>query len=67
MTASTETDLLSGTPTTLLIGGEQVDAEGDATFEVRDPATDAVIARVADASPADGARALDAAVAAQAA
>ncbi|RII89294.1 NAD-dependent succinate-semialdehyde dehydrogenase, partial [Clavibacter michiganensis] len=60
MSASTETDLLSGTPTTLLIGGERVDAEGGTTFEVRDPATDAVLARVADASPADGARALDA-------
>jgi succinate-semialdehyde dehydrogenase/glutarate-semialdehyde dehydrogenase len=67
MSASTETDLLSGTPTTLLIGGERVDAERGATFEVRDPATDAVIARVSDAGPADGARALDAAVDAQAA
>ncbi|RIJ45275.1 NAD-dependent succinate-semialdehyde dehydrogenase, partial [Clavibacter phaseoli] len=56
MSASTETDLLSGTPITLLIGGERVDAAGGATFEVRDPATDAVLARVADASPADGAR-----------
>ena len=62
MTASTETDLLAGTPTTLLIGGGRVDAEAGATFDVRDPATDEVIARVADASPADGMRALDAAV-----
>jgi succinate-semialdehyde dehydrogenase/glutarate-semialdehyde dehydrogenase len=62
MSASTETDLLAGTPTTLLIGGEHVHAEGGATFEVRDPATDDVIARVADAGPGDGMRALDAAV-----
>ena len=68
MTASTpsETDLLAGTPTALLIGGDRVDAEGGASFDVRDPATDEVIARVADARPADGMRALDAAVGAAA-
>lgn len=50
----------------LLVGGRWVDAEGGATFEVDDPATGRVIASVADATPADGRRALDAAVAAQA-
>ncbi|BDZ58760.1 hypothetical protein GCM10025872_24170 [Barrientosiimonas endolithica] len=50
----------------LLVGGRWVDAEGGATFEVDDPATGQVIASVADATPADGRRALDAAVAAQA-
>jgi succinate-semialdehyde dehydrogenase/glutarate-semialdehyde dehydrogenase len=67
MSASTETDLLAGTPSKLLIGGERVDAEGGATFDVRDPSTDDVLARVADAGPADGMRALDAAVDASAA
>ncbi|MDO5712090.1 MAG: NAD-dependent succinate-semialdehyde dehydrogenase [Micrococcales bacterium] len=50
----------------LFIGGEWVDAEGGATFEVLDPATGEVLCTVADASPADGRMALDAAVAAQA-
>lgn len=50
----------------LFIGGEWVDAEGGATFEVLDPASGDVLCEVADASPADARRALDAAVAAQA-
>lgn len=50
----------------MLIGGEWVSAEGNATFDVDDPANGEVIAQVADATPADGRRALDAAVAAQA-
>ncbi|AKU16309.1 NAD-dependent succinate-semialdehyde dehydrogenase [Luteipulveratus mongoliensis] len=51
----------------LLIGGQWSAADSDATFEVLDPSTGAVLAEVADASPADGQRALDAAVEAQAA
>ncbi len=51
----------------LWIGGEFVDAENGATFPVENPADPAVpLTHVADASPADGMRALDAAVAAQA-
>ncbi|BAW10047.1 succinate-semialdehyde dehydrogenase [Nocardia seriolae] len=43
-----------------------MDATGGATFPVHNPATGEVIARVADATPDDAVRALDAAVAAQA-
>lgn len=62
---SRESDLLSGIPNQLFIGGEWVDAEGGKTLDVFDPSTGEVIRRIADASPADGIRALDAAVAAQ--
>jgi succinate-semialdehyde dehydrogenase/glutarate-semialdehyde dehydrogenase len=50
----------------LFIGGKWQPATGGGTFEVRDPATDALLCQVADASPEDGKAALDAAVAAQA-
>ncbi|WP_372439952.1 NAD-dependent succinate-semialdehyde dehydrogenase [Microbacterium stercoris] len=60
-----EKDLLAQIPTQLFIGGEWRDATSGKTFEVRDPSTNEVIAQVADASPEDGIRALDAAVAAQ--
>ncbi|UWF77148.1 MULTISPECIES: NAD-dependent succinate-semialdehyde dehydrogenase [Microbacterium] len=63
--ASTEQDLLSRVPTGLFIGGEWIDAEEGRTFDVHDPSTGAVIRSIADATPADGIRALDAAVAAQ--
>ncbi|MFB7893599.1 NAD-dependent succinate-semialdehyde dehydrogenase [Microbacterium sp. NPDC056044] len=53
-------------PTQLFIGGEWVDATGGARFEVTNPATEEVITTIADASPADGRRATDAANAAQA-
>jgi len=61
----TESALLAKVPTKLFIGGEWVDSTSGRTIEVSDPATGLVIARIADASVADGARALDAAVAAQ--
>ncbi|MET0977067.1 MAG: NAD-dependent succinate-semialdehyde dehydrogenase [Leifsonia sp.] len=61
----TESELLASVPTRLFIGGDWVDAEGGATFDVIDPSTGSVIASIADASAADGIRALDAAVAAQ--
>lgn len=64
-TASDEKTLLDSIPTGLFIGGEWIEAEGGRTFDVRDPATNAVIRSIADATPADGTRALDAAVAAQ--
>ncbi|MCD2443348.1 NAD-dependent succinate-semialdehyde dehydrogenase [Agromyces sp. SYSU K20354] len=49
----------------LFIAGEWVDAEGGKTLAVIDPSTGETIKEIADASPADGIRALDAAVAAQ--
>src|SRR3954465_15793552 len=49
----------------LYIGGRGTDAEGGAPFEVLDPADGSVLCEVADATVADGQRALEAAVAAQ--
>lgn len=49
----------------LFIGGRWVDAAGGRTSAVIDPATGGTLCSVADASPADGAAALEAAVAAQ--
>jgi succinate-semialdehyde dehydrogenase/glutarate-semialdehyde dehydrogenase len=49
----------------LYIDGSWRPASGGATFVVEDPATGKELCRVADASPADGVAALDAAVAAQ--
>ncbi|GAA1389078.1 NAD-dependent succinate-semialdehyde dehydrogenase [Pseudonocardia kongjuensis] len=59
-----ETTLLEALPTGLYIDGKWVDG-ADGTFDVHDPATGEVLARVADASAQDGLRALDAAAAAQ--
>ncbi|HEX3591172.1 MAG TPA: NAD-dependent succinate-semialdehyde dehydrogenase [Pseudonocardiaceae bacterium] len=56
---------LAAVPGQLLIGGQWRDAEHGATFDVEDPATGKTLSQVADASPADGMAALDAAVAAQ--
>ncbi|GAA4066008.1 NAD-dependent succinate-semialdehyde dehydrogenase [Agromyces indicus] len=64
-TATQESALLDRVADGLFIGGEWVEAEGGKTFEVRDPSTGEVIKSIADASAADGIRALDAAVAAQ--
>lgn len=61
-----EAELLAKVPTQLFIGGEWTDGTSGRHIQVQDPATGAVIATIADASVADGARALDAAVAAQA-
>jgi succinate-semialdehyde dehydrogenase / glutarate-semialdehyde dehydrogenase len=49
----------------LLIGGGWRDAEGGKTLPVEDPSTGETLAEVADASPADGMAALQAATAAQ--
>jgi len=65
MTNSNETRLLESVPNQLFIGGKWVAATGDKTLDVTDPATGTVIRSIADASPEDGMRALDAAVAAQ--
>ncbi len=64
-TASAEQTLLDSIPTGLFIGGEWTDAASGATFDVKDPSTGDVIRSIADATPEDGIRALDAAVAAQ--
>ncbi len=60
-----ERELIDSIPTQLWIGGEAVDADGGATFPVYNPATGEPITHVADATPADAIRALDAAVAVQ--
>ncbi|WP_194815951.1 NAD-dependent succinate-semialdehyde dehydrogenase [Nocardia sp. XZ_19_385] len=60
-----KSELLQSVPTQLWIGGP-VDATGGGTFEVHDPATGDVLTRVADGTPEDAVRALDAAAAAQA-
>ncbi len=65
ITPEREAALLASIPSGLFIGGEWTDATGARTFDVRDPATGAVIKTIADATPEDGMRALDAAVAAQ--
>ena len=65
MSVETEKTLRASLPTQLLIGGQWTDAASRATYPIYDPATGDVIAEIADASPEDGLRALDAAVAAQ--
>jgi len=54
-------------PKQLFIGGGWQDAESGRILSVDNPATGEELCRVADASPRDGSRALEAAVAAQAA
>ncbi len=64
MTDNRERELLARVPDGLFIGGQWRQAETGRTLEVHDPATGEVILRIADASPADGMAALDAADAA---
>ncbi|WP_103348456.1 NAD-dependent succinate-semialdehyde dehydrogenase [Amycolatopsis sp. CA-128772] len=66
MSASTESGVVEAVGKELFIGGKWVAAESGKTFPVVDPATGRELCQVADASPADGIAALDAAVAAQA-
>jgi succinate-semialdehyde dehydrogenase/glutarate-semialdehyde dehydrogenase len=61
-----EKELLAKVPTQLYIGGQWVDGSAGRTIDVTDPATGDTIATIADATPEDGIRALDAAVAAAA-
>ncbi len=63
MADAREREVLGRVPTGLLIGGRW--REVSARFDVEDPATGQVIARVGDATAADATDALDAAVAAQ--
>lgn len=65
-TAPTEHEVIERVPKQLFINGAWVDATAGATLDVHDPATGEVLCAVADANPADGRRALHAAVAAQA-
>jgi succinate-semialdehyde dehydrogenase/glutarate-semialdehyde dehydrogenase len=58
------TTLLATIPTGLFIGGEWQDAADGKRLPVFDPATGEVLLEIADAAPADGLRALDAASAA---
>ncbi|TDW30625.1 NAD-dependent succinate-semialdehyde dehydrogenase [Cryobacterium psychrophilum] len=61
-----EAELLERVPHQLFINGEWVAASADRTLDVVDPATGRVIRTISNASVADGAAAMDAAVAAQA-
>jgi succinate-semialdehyde dehydrogenase/glutarate-semialdehyde dehydrogenase len=63
MAPITEAELLAKVPTKLYIGGAWQDGSTGKTIPVHDPATGKVLANIADASPEDGIRALDAAVA----
>jgi succinate-semialdehyde dehydrogenase/glutarate-semialdehyde dehydrogenase len=65
MTAERERALLDSIPTQLFIGGVWLNAERSATFDVLDPATGEVIRSIANASPADGTKAIAAAARAQ--
>lgn len=65
MTAEREGAVLDAVPTGLFIAGEWTASSTGATFDVHDPSTGDVIRSIADASPDDARRALDAAVAAQ--
>jgi succinate-semialdehyde dehydrogenase/glutarate-semialdehyde dehydrogenase len=60
-----EEKVVGAVPSGLFIGGAWRPAETGATFAVEDPSTRRVLAEVADASPADGMQALDAASKAQ--
>jgi len=62
----TEADLLAKGPRGLYIDGAWVDAEGGRTLAVTDPSTGQTLVEIADASVADGQRAMDAAANAQA-
>lgn len=64
-TATQEQAALDTVPKGLFVGGEWIDATAGATLPVDDPSTGEVLCEVADATPDDALRALDAAVAAQ--
>ena len=62
-----EQQIVNAVPKQLFIGGAWVEANGGATFQVVDPSTGEALCSVADASPEDGMRALEAASRAQSA
>jgi succinate-semialdehyde dehydrogenase/glutarate-semialdehyde dehydrogenase len=61
-----EADLLAKVPRGLYIDGSWIDAEGGRTLAVTDPSTGTTLVEIADASVADGQRAMDSAANAQA-
>ncbi len=63
--STAEVRVVEQVPKRLFVDGRWVDASGGAVFEVVDPSTGSALCSVADASPGDGMKALDAAVAAQ--
>lgn len=65
MATITESELLAKVPSQLFIAGKWVDGSGGKTIDVTDPSTGKVIKTIADATPEDGIRCLDAAVVAQ--
>ncbi|MDH6207096.1 succinate-semialdehyde dehydrogenase/glutarate-semialdehyde dehydrogenase [Aurantimicrobium minutum] len=60
-----EAELLAKVPSQLYINGQWVDGSAGRTIDVQDPSTGKVIKTIADATPEDGIRALDAAAAVQ--
>ncbi|WP_181772971.1 NAD-dependent succinate-semialdehyde dehydrogenase [Amycolatopsis pittospori] len=66
MSSISEAGVVAAVDKELFIGGKWVPAANGKTFPVLDPSTGEALCEVADASPADGVSALDAAVAAQA-
>ncbi len=66
MSAAREAELLASVPNQLFIAGTWVDASGGGTLDVTDPATGAVIRTIADATPEDAQKAMDAAAETQA-
>jgi succinate-semialdehyde dehydrogenase/glutarate-semialdehyde dehydrogenase len=66
MSEADEDKVVEAVEKRLFINGHWVDAGDGGTFEVVDPSTGGSLCAVADATPADGRAALDAAVAAQA-
>jgi len=63
--AERERAVVASVPTGLFVGGQWREASGGARFPVLDPSTGACLVEVANASPADGLAALDAAAATQ--
>ena len=61
----TEAELLAKIPNRLYIGGQWVESTSGRKIDVSDPATGNILMSIADASVADGARAMEAAAAAQ--
>ena len=64
-TEDPEARVVAQVPKGLLIAGEWVEASDGGTFDVLDPSTGEVLCAVADATPEDGRRALEAAAVAQ--
>ncbi|MDQ4109986.1 MAG: NAD-dependent succinate-semialdehyde dehydrogenase [Actinomycetota bacterium] len=60
-----EARVVAEVPKGLLVAGQWVDSSDGATFDVLDPSTGETLCAVADATPEDGRRALDAAAGAQ--